>query len=1097
MRSQVLVTTLTGAAAALPLGCAALYYPNLERTAEQARWVAHTQRVLSRLDRVSAALHNAQGVQRTFLLVGGDERPAGFFAAADAAQRELVAATGLTTDNPAQVANVARLRTLVEEVVASWSTTLAIYQREGFAAARARVASGANDQRLAAIDTLLGDMRRLEEDLLREREHAAVHAYDLTLRTGALLVVLGLLSILLFGWILGRYLRERETSAALIFHQRQLLEATLNSIGDGVIVTDDTGRVTYLNDIAERLTGWSEKEARGQDIVSVFRIVGEDSREVVPNPAMQALERGAVVGLSNHTILLARDGSEWPLDDSATPIRDTQGTVRGAVLIFREISERRARERALARSERQFHLLAESIPQLCWIADAEGCVHWFNQVWYDYTGSAPAPLRARQWAGFHHPDHVARVLRGFLGQLAAGEPWEDSFPLRRHDGEFRWFLARAVPLREDDGQTTRWFGTCTDITATREAEQSVRASEAQLRAVLDNLPVMVGVLDLDGRLREVNGPAIEIARITREQAIGLPFASTVWWQRSPAMHKPVGEAIARGLSGEASRFDIEINTPDAPTMQADFMLNPIRDEAGRVTQLIASAVDISARKAVEAALRVQTAKTNRLLEAGFIGVIVARGERLIEANDAFLAMLGITRAEFDAHGLDWTAITPPEHAPADAQAVAELHEFGRYRPFRKEYLHRDGHRVPVLIGGALLDTDVNSWISYVQDLTHVTQVERQLREADLRKDEFLATLAHELRNPLAPLANSLNLLRLGGEDGGRVEHALGSMARQIDQLTRLVDDLLDISRISRGTIELRRAPVALAAVIENAVETSRPHINAMGHELVVELPTEPVMLEADLTRLAQVFANLLNNACKYTPPGGHIHVAARCAADHVEVTVSDDGIGIRAEQLTMIFDLFTQADSALHRAQGGLGIGLTLVRRLVEMHGGKVRVESEGEGRGARFVVALPRSGVHAPACAEAPRDAAPLPPHPGLRILVVDDNRDNAESLAMLLEMLGHHVSIAHDGEQAIAMALREPPEVALLEIGLPRLDGHAVCRRLRQTFGGAVTIIAQTGWGQEEDRARTRAAGFDHHLVKPIPLEALQRILEPLGSD
>ncbi|MBX9609500.1 MAG: PAS domain S-box protein [Gammaproteobacteria bacterium] len=1096
MRSQVLVTILTGAAAALLLACAAIYYPNLERTAEHARWVAHTQRVLSRLDRVSAALHDAQGVQRTFLLVGGDDRPADFFAATDAARRELAAATGLTTDNPAQAANVARLRALVDEVVASWSTTLAIYQREGFDAARARVAAGTNDRRLATIDTLLDDMRDLEEGLLRTREEAAAQAYTLTLRTGALLVVLGLLSILLFGWILSRYLRERETSAELIFHQRQLLEATLNSIGDGVVVTDGTGHVTFLNDIAERLTGWSEEEARGQDIVSVFRIVGEDSREVVPNPAMQALERGTVVGLSNHTILVARDGSEWPLDDSAAPIRDAQGAVRGAVLIFREISERRARERALARSERQFHLLAESIPQLCWVADAEGCIHWFNQVWYDYTGSAPAPLRARQWAGFHHPDHVARVLRGFLGQLAAGEPWEDSFPLRRHDGEFRWFLARAAPLTEPDGQTIRWFGTCTDITATREAEQSIRASEAQLRTVLDNLPAMVAVLDLDGRLREVNRPALEIAHITREQAVGLPFVTTVWWQRSPAMHQPVGEAIARGLTGEASRFDIEINTPDAPPIQADFMLNPIRDEAGRVTQLIASAVDISARKAIEAALRVQTAKTNRLLEAGFIGVIVAQGQLLTEANDAFLAMVGVSRTEFDAEGLDWTVMTPGEHAAADARALAQLRDEGRYQPFRKEYLHRDGHRVPVLIGGALLDANSDAWISYVQDLTHVTQVERQLREADLRKDEFLATLAHELRNPLAPLANSLNLLRLGGEDGGRVEDALGSMARQVDQLTRLVDDLLDISRISRGAIELRRAPVALAAVIDSAVETSQPHITAMGHELVVDLPTETVLLDADLTRLAQVFANLLNNACKYTPQGGHIHVTARAGAAHVEVTVSDDGIGIRADHQSMIFDLFTQADSALHHAQGGLGIGLPLVRRLVEMHDGKVRVESEGEGRGARFVVELPRSEALAPVTAQAPSDAAPALAQHRLRILVVDDNRDNAESLAMLLEILGHEVSIAHDGEQAIAMALHEPPDVVLLDIGLPRLDGHAVCRRLRQTLGDAVTIVAQTGWGQEEDRARSRAAGFDHHLVKPIPLEALQRILEPLRS-
>jgi CheY-like chemotaxis protein len=364
-----------------------------------------------------------------------------------------------------------------------------------------------------------------------------------------------------------------------------------------------------------------------------------------------------------------------------------------------------------------------------------------------------------------------------------------------------------------------------------------------------------------------------------------------------------------------------------------------------------------------------------------------------------------------------------------------------------------------------------------------------LREADRRKDEFLAMLAHELRNPLAPIRNAAQVLRAKGPPAGEVQWATEVIDRQVHQLARLVDDLLDVSRITRGKIELRKERVELGAVVRGAVEATRPLVEKWGHALGVSLPSEPVYLDADPTRLAQVVSNMLNNAAKYTDHGGHIAVAVERRGAEVLIRVRDDGIGIPKDALSRIFEMFTQLPGSVERSQGGLGIGLTLVRRLVELHGGAVEALSEGAGRGSEFVVRLPL----APAPEDPrqrPGDAGP--PAPGRRILVVDDNRDAAESLGMLLGMVGHEVRVAHDGLEACAAAEEFRPDVVLLDLGLPKLSGYEVARRLREAEGGSdVLLVALTGWGQEEDRRRTREAGFDHHLTKPVELEQLRRLL------
>lgn len=370
--------------------------------------------------------------------------------------------------------------------------------------------------------------------------------------------------------------------------------------------------------------------------------------------------------------------------------------------------------------------------------------------------------------------------------------------------------------------------------------------------------------------------------------------------------------------------------------------------------------------------------------------------------------------------------------------------------------------------------------------------ERELADASRRKDEFLATLAHELRNPLAPIRNSLHLLRLAAAGNGGLTQVHEMIERQVNNLVRLVDDLMDVSRITRDLIELRREPVDLAGVVNAAVETAKPIVEAGKHELTVTVPSDPLILEADPVRLTQVLANLLNNAARYTEPGGQISLTARREGTRAVVSVRDTGVGIPPAMLPKVFDLFTQLDRTYSRKHGGLGIGLTLAKRLVEMHGGEVEAFSEGPGRGSEFVVWLPLASVAPTARAWPTSTPAAVAQR---RILVVDDNRDAADSLGLLLQFQGADVHVVHDGPAALDALTSYRPSVVLLDIGMPGMDGYELARRMRQQLDGEnVTLIALTGWGQEQDQRLSKEAGINHHLIKPVDCEMLVGMLTGL---
>jgi signal transduction histidine kinase len=367
--------------------------------------------------------------------------------------------------------------------------------------------------------------------------------------------------------------------------------------------------------------------------------------------------------------------------------------------------------------------------------------------------------------------------------------------------------------------------------------------------------------------------------------------------------------------------------------------------------------------------------------------------------------------------------------------------------------------------------------------------EQALRAADRRKDEFLATLGHELRNPLAPILNSLEILKLSGAfDDDRMRPACAVMERQVHHLNRLVDDLLEVSRITRGIIEVKKEPLDLAAIVRAAVETSRPVLDNLRHELVVDLDGDSMCVAGDPVRLTQVFANLLNNAAKYTNPGGRITVSTRHEGSEAIVSVKDNGIGIAPALLGQVFDMFMQVDRSTRRSQGGLGIGLTLVRSLVGMHGGSVEARSDGPGLGSEFIVRLPLLVDVSVTTTESRR----VETLPARRILIVDDSRDGGESLAMLLRVLGAEVALAHSGRNALESVETFKPDVVLLDIGMPGMDGYEVARRIRSNPANRhISLIALTGWGQDEDRKRSVAAGFNHHLVKPADIEQLRQLL------
>ena len=631
-------------------------------------------------------------------------------------------------------------------------------------------------------------------------------------------------------------LRAAECRAA---RQREELQVMLSSIGDGVITADAQGRVSLMNPVAAALTGWSPAEASGRPRPEGFRILNEETRQPPENPVMNALAQRRIVGLANHTVLISKDGAERPIDDSGAPILDPQGKVVGAVLIFRDVSERRLADRTRAR----LAAIVDSSHDAIVGKSLEGMIISWNRGAEKIFG------------------HTAAEAVGQHISLIVPEPW--------------------------------------------------RAEQEQVLAKIRS-----------------------------------------------------GETI--------DHFETVRQTKDGRSIDVSLTVSPVRDREGGIIGASKIARDVTERRRAADRLR---------------------------------------------------------------QTAADL------------------------------------------------------SDANRRQREFLALLSHELRNPLAPMRNVLEILRDTGGKDPTAKRALDMMERQFGLMVRLVDDLLDVSRITRGGIALRREPVELAAAMQPAVDAARQYCESRGLELVVDVPTEPLHMNADPARLAQIVGNLLNNACKFTDRGGRIRLSVGRHGSEAVIRIQDTGIGIAADQLARIFGMFAQVDASLERAQGGLGLGLTLVKSLIEAHGGSVEARSAGLGKGSEFAVRLPiLDAASRPSLQEPSKFSSVASAR--RRFLVVDDNRDAAASLALVLQGKGHEVHTAHDGFNAVAAAAKLRPDVVLLDIGMPRLNGYEAARRIRQTDKSAV-LVAITGWGQNEDRRLSNEAGIDAHLMKPVGYADLMTVL------
>jgi PAS domain S-box-containing protein len=770
-----------------------------------------------------------------------------------------------------------------------------------------------------------------------------------------------------------RDITERKRAEQELQQQREWFQVTLSSIGDAVITTDTLGRVTFLNPVAEVLTGWKSSEACGRTLQEVFNIINEETRAPATNPVDKVLREGIAVALANHTALISKDGTERGIEDSAAPIRDAVGKVCGAVMVFHDVTERRRTQKALRESEDRLRAVFNQAAVGIAIAGLSGRFEQVNQKFSEILGYSPEECCQMSFSDITHPDdlaetqaNVARLREGEIGDYAIEKRYV------RKDGAVIWSLTTVTLLKDAAGRPSRFVGAIDDISQRKKAEEALRESEEMHRVFFELGSVGMAYVSPNGRFLKVNEKFCEIT----------------------------------GYSAQ---------------------------ELAQLTTL---------------------------------------------------------------------ALTHPDDRQNEReQAARYIRENLPVHKSEKRYIRKDGSARWVSVAARMVhgpDGAPRYSIGIVEDITERKRAEAELQETDRRKDEFLAILAHELRNPLAPIRNGLKVLTLAANNPVMAEKARGMMDLALNQMIRLVDDLLDASRITTGKLQLRKERTQLAAVVQSAVETSRPAIDERAQVLTVTLPSVPISLDADPTRLAQVFANLLNNAAKYSEPGGRIGLCAERQGDWVVVRIRDTGIGIAPEHLPRIFDMFAQLDTGFDRSQGGLGIGLSLVKALVEMHGGTIQAKSAGAGLGSEFIVSLPaadsepRAGLHVTDTREVSDHATRR--H---RILVVDDNRLSSDSAAIALRLMGHEIVNAYDGIEAIEVAQTFRPDVVLLDIGLPKLNGYETARRMRaQSWGQEMFLIALTGYGQEADRRRSFEAGFNYHMVKPVNFSELEKKLAELGS-
>jgi PAS domain S-box-containing protein len=1218
-----------GLALAVLVVGAVLGIVNAGRLAENERLVAHTHEVIGELEALLSTLKDAETGQRGYLLTENEKYLQPYDDALKRVQAIVTHLKELTSDNAEQQARLGVLETKIPVRVDELRQTVALTKGGDRPAAMKIIRSDTGKAMMDDLRDRIAVMRQAEGELLRRRAEESETSSRTTVVLILLPAVIGIVLVCIVFYLSQRNLRVQRRAAEVLAEQRERLRTTLASIGDAVISTDTEGCITNMNAVAESLTGWKKEEATGQQLDTVFRIINEETRQQVHNPAMKAMKEGVIVGLANHTVLIAKGGTELPIDDSAAPIRCAKGEVVGCVLVFRDVTERRQAERAA----RSLASIVESSDDAIIGKDMNGVIASWNQAAERLFGYSAAEVIGCNIA-ILAPSDRADEMPAILARLKEGERVEHFDTERRaKDGRLVPISLTVSPIRDGDGQIIGASKIARDITERKRTEEALRAEKARLYTTLISIRDAVIVTDAESGVTLMNPVAQALTGWT-EQGVGRPLEEVfhiINEQSRQPVESPVSRVMREGTVVGLGNHTVLI-ARDGTERAIDDSAAPIRGGPGQVVGCVPVFRDLAEQRRAERAMAEARAYAESIVDTVREPLLILNGKlRVVSASRSFFQTFDVSPAEtenrliyelgnsqwdipalrkllteilphnttfndFDvehsfptighrvmrlnarrllregnqtelillaieditvrrrlerenadrlaaarflasivessadaivskslsgiiqtwnaaaqrlfgytaeqAVGQHITFIIPANRADEEEQIISRIRSGQRVDHFDTVRLRCDGQPIHVSLTISPIRDEPGHVVGaskIARDITDRKHAEEriyrllaELKDADRRKDEFLAMLAHELRGPLAPLSNMLEIMKRAEGDSDLLQQARSTMERQLGQLLRLVDDLIDVSRITRNKIELRRERVELASIIHQSVEACRPLAECANHQVSVTLPPDPIYLHADPVRLAQVFTNILNNACKYTEPGGKIRLTAERQGSDVVVSIRDTGVGIPPDKLSSVFEMFTQIERTLERSQGGLGIGLTLVKRLVEMHDGTVTAQSEGPGRGSEFVVRLPVLIEKPEAVRGGERPTAEPTRTTACRILVVDDNTDAATSLAMLLKITGNQTETAYDGLEAVEAAAKFRPDVILLDIGLPKLNGYDACRRIReQPWGKNVVMVALTGWGQEEDRHKSKDAGFNGHLIKPVDYAALMKLL------
>ncbi|MBE8997542.1 PAS domain-containing protein [Nostoc sp. LEGE 12447] len=799
--------------------------------------------------------------------------------------------------------------------------------------------------------------------------------------------------------------------------------------------------------------------------------------------------------------------------------RTVEGFPKYLLGIAFDITERRHIEISLRQSNERFELAAAAVN--CLIYDWE--IHrssvertqGLTQV-FGYTQQEAEPT-FEWWQQLIHPDDQQRVNDQFMASMANGNRYSIEYRIRHKDGRYLWVQDQGFAVRDTNGQVVRVVGASTDITEQQailrdrqQIETNLRESEERIRLATSAAELGMWFWNITSnelvwteKCKELFGLGPEV-----EMSYEL-FLNCI----HPEDRQRLNEAIARCFQ-EKVEYDIEYRS-----LWSDGSIHWIAAK-GRVfyeaddqpVRMMGTAQDITERKQIENDLRQRETQLRRLVDSNIIGIMFATPDHITEANEAFLEMVGYTREELLAGKVRRKQMTPPEYHALDEQGIEQLLTVGVCNPFEKEYIRKDGSRIPILIGGALVEKDPPSWICFILDLTPRKQLEKTLRQqaeelkqANRNKDEFLAILSHELRSPLNPILGWSSLLKSRKFNEATTNRALETIERNTQLQIQLIDELLDVSRIIRGKLNLTFATVNLASVIDAALETVRLIAESKSIQIKIQLDPNVGKVSGDYYRLQQVVGNLLSNAVKFTPPNGFVEISLSSSGELTShsalIQVKDTGQGISPEFLPHVFEYFRQADSSTTRKFGGLGLGLAIVRNLVELHGGTITAASAGEGQGAIFIVRLPvMKEIRGDEKTGGGREKLNSLAIAGLRVLIVDDDADTREFLHFFLQQNGALTTVAASVTEALAVIVKTIPDVLISDLGMPEMDGYSLIRLLRampKEEGGEIPAIALTAYAGESDRDRVLAAGFQKHIAKPVqPTELITSIADLVGQ-